>query len=221
MARDINALHPKLQTLVERLKEKCNEQGLSIGVGECYRTVAEQDALYSKGRTTAGNIVTNAKGSTYSSMHQWHIAFDFYRNDGKGAYVNTDGFFNKVGKIGQSLGLEWGGSWIEPVDQPHFQLPDWGSTPSKLKNQYGTPEKFKNSWVVKPTSSTLEERDEEEMAEKIYNWTLECPAWSIPTVQKLLDKKYLQGNGKGELGLTESMLRILVIHDRAGLYDKE
>ena len=43
--------------------------------------------------------------SSYSSMHQWGIAFDFYRNDGKGAYNNNDGFFNKVGAIGQKLGL--------------------------------------------------------------------------------------------------------------------
>ena len=30
-----------------------------------------------------------------------------------------------VGKLGKSIGLEWGGDW-EFVDEPHFQLrPDW------------------------------------------------------------------------------------------------
>lgn len=53
---------------------------------------------------------------------------------------------------------------------------------------------------------------------KIYNWTLACPDWAIPTVQKLLDLGYLKGNEKGELGLSEQSLKVLVINDRAGLY---
>lgn len=152
--RDTTALHPTLQAKLAELKTKCAAQGLKIGIGECVRTVAEQDALYAQGRTTSGSIVTNAKGSSYSSMHQWGIAFDFYRNDGTGAYNDKDGFFSKVGKIGQGIGLEWGGSWTSIVDKPHFQLPDWGSGPSKLKKLYGTPEKFKASWPKATTTAT-------------------------------------------------------------------
>lgn len=148
MSRDRTKLHPEAQKKVEDLIKACEKAGLKIGISECLRTVAEQDALYAKGRTVKGSIVTNAKGSQYESMHQWGIAFDFYRNDGKGAYENKDGFFQKVGKIGQSLGLEWGGSWKSFVDMPHFQLPDWGSTASKLKKQYGTPEKFMKTWIA-------------------------------------------------------------------------
>ena len=144
--RDISQLYPVLQTKIKELQSKCDKVGLKIGISECLRTVAEQDALYAKGRTTAGKIVTNAKGSTYSSMHQWGVAFDFYRNDGKGAYEDSDGFFTKVGKIGQSIGLEWGGNWKSIKDKPHFQLPDWGSTTAKLKQQYGTPERFFATW---------------------------------------------------------------------------
>lgn len=150
--RDITKLHPELQTKITKLKEECAKQGLKIGIGECVRTVAEQDALYAKGRTAPGNKVTNAKGSTYSSMHQWGVAFDFYRNDGKGAYYDKDNFFTKVGKIGQSLGLEWGGSWKSPVDKPHFQLKQWGSTPTKLKSLYKTPTIFMKTW--KTTTNT-------------------------------------------------------------------
>jgi hypothetical protein len=152
--RDTTALHPTLQTKLAELKTKCAAQGLKIGIGECVRTVAEQDALYAQGRTTSGSIVTNAKGSSYSSMHQWGVAFDFYRNDGTGAYNDSDGFFSKVGKIGQGLGLEWGGAWTSIVDKPHFQLPDWGSGPSKLKKLYGTPEKFKAAWPKATTTAT-------------------------------------------------------------------
>ena len=85
MARDVSQLHPELQQKIKLLQQKCKEAGIPIGIGECYRSVAEQDALYAQGRTKAGSIVTNAKGSSYSSQHQWYIAVDIYRNDGKGA----------------------------------------------------------------------------------------------------------------------------------------
>lgn len=147
--RDTTQLHPVLQAKIKQLVALCETNGLKIGISECLRTKEEQDKLYTQGRTAPGSIVTNAKGSSYSSMHQWGVAFDFYRNDGKGAYYDKDGFFAKVGKIGQSIGLEWGGSWKSLVDKPHFQLPDWGSTTSKLKSTYGTPEKFFNSWIIK------------------------------------------------------------------------
>ena len=205
MGRDITLCHPELQEKAEKLVSACRGQGLLIGIGECFRTVAEQDKLYAQGRTTPGSIVTNAKGSSYSSHHQWGTAFDIYRNDGTGAYNDSEGFFSKVGAIGVKIGLEWGGNWTSPVDKPHFQLPYWGSTTITLKNLYGKPEEFKKTW------------SDEEM-EKVYNWTVEVPEWARPTVQKLLDKGYLQGNDKGELELTYSILKMLVINDRAGLY---
>lgn len=144
--RNINRCHPRLIELSKKLVSACRGQGLIIGIGESFRTKEEQDALYAKGRTAPGNIVTNAKGSSYSSHHQWGTAFDIYRNDGKGVYTDGDGFFEKVGKIGKSIGLEWGGDWKSPVDKPHFQLPDWGSTTTKLKKMYGTPENFMKTW---------------------------------------------------------------------------
>ena len=144
--RDINRCHPRLIELSKKLVSACKGQGLIIGIGESFRTKEEQDALYAKGRTEPGNIVTNAKGSSYSSHHQWGTAFDIYRSDGKGVYTDNDGFFAKVGKIGKNIGLEWGGDWKSPVDKPHFQLPDWGSTTTKLKKMYGTPENFMKTW---------------------------------------------------------------------------
>lgn len=150
MGRDITQCHPRLQALAKKLIQECANQGLKIAIDQCFRSVAEQDALYAQGRTKPGDIVTKAKGSTYSSMHQWGVAFDFYRNDGKGNYNESGDFFTKVGQIGVSIGLEWGGNWRSPVDKPHFQLPDWGSTPSRLKSTYGNFDNFKNTWETAP-----------------------------------------------------------------------
>ena len=53
----------------------------------------------------------------------------------------------------------------------------------------------------------------------IYNYIdKNMPEWARPTIQKLVDKGYLQGNENG-LNLTDELLRMLVINDRAGLYD--
>lgn len=151
--RNVKELHPELQIKLSLLQSECKKQGIVIGVGECLRTKAEQDALYAKGRTKPGKIVTKAKGNTYSSMHQWGVAVDIYLKmdvDGDGstvddAFNNSTGLFNKVGKIGQSIGLEWGGSWKSIKDLPHFQLTQYGSTPAQLKAKYGTPNKFMKS----------------------------------------------------------------------------
>lgn len=150
--RDIRQLHPELQRKATELIDICAQNGLKIKIGECMRTAKEQDDLYAQGRTKQGKRVTNCKGSSYSSMHQWGVAFDFYRADGRGAYDDKDGFFTKVGKLGHNIGLEWGGSWKSPVDKPHFQLPDWGSTATLLKRTYGTPEKFMQSWQGVPNT---------------------------------------------------------------------
>lgn len=58
-----------------------------------------------------------------------------------------------------------------------------------------------------------------EETEMIYNYIdKNMPDWARPTIQKLVDKGLLKGNEKGELGLNDTMLKIFVIHDRAGLY---
>ena len=144
--RDITLCHPRIQRLAAALVQKCAEQGLQIKIGETYRTIAEQDALYAQGRTKPGTIVTNARGSSYRSFHQWGTAFDIYRADGRGAYYDADGFFSRVGAVGVALGLEWGGNWKSIQDKPHFQLPDWGSGTSRIRALYATPEAFMATW---------------------------------------------------------------------------
>ena len=53
----------------------------------------------------------------------------------------------------------------------------------------------------------------------IYNYIdSNMPDWAKPTIQKMLNKDLLQGDENGRLGLTDEMLRIFVINDRAGVY---
>lgn len=51
-----------------------------------------------------------------------------------------------------------------------------------------------------------------------YNSVDECPEWAQPTINKLVNKGALTGDGDG-LDLSLDMIRIFVIHDRMKLYD--
>jgi hypothetical protein len=67
--------------------------------------------------------------------------------------------------------------------------------------------------------SLLDGYEWEEEATMRYNKLEELPVWAKPTVEKLIDKGLLNGDGRG-LGLTSDMVRLLVILDRAGTFDK-
>ena len=92
-------------------------------------------------------------------------------------------------------------------------------------------QQVKYYWVIERPENMKEEPDmtEKEVRELLeeylpqtlpamYDTIEEVPDWGKPTVQKLTDKNVLQGEGNG-LGLTYDLLRVLVINDRAGLYD--
>lgn len=143
MARDITQLHPDLQIIIKKFVDECKRQGYIVGIADCYRNEKEQNDLYAQGRTKPGKIVTNARYG--DSFHNWFLAFDILRNDGKGIYDDSDGWFAKVGRIGKSFGLSWGGDWKGLVDKPHFELLKFGDI-NQLKKKYGRPEKFKETW---------------------------------------------------------------------------
>ena len=66
----------------------------------------------------------------------------------------------------------------------------------------------------------LERRTEGLENPMIYNYIdSNMPEWARATVQKLVDKRYLKGNDKGKLGLTDEMLKLFVINDRTRVDD--
>lgn len=116
----LELLKPKVRELAERLINECKNLGYQSTITQTLRTIEEQDALYAQGRTKPGNIVTYAKGG--ESFHNFGVAFDFCPIvNGKLDWNNLE-LFKKIGSIGKSLGLEWGGDWPTPkTDLPHFE----------------------------------------------------------------------------------------------------
>ena len=123
--RMIATLLPHVRPYARALYFKARDNGIAINIISGTRTHAEQDELYAKGRTTGGEIVTNARGG-YSN-HNFGIAFDIGVFSGN-RYLPESPLYKAVGALGMELGLEWGGNWTSIVDQPHFQLrPAWAS----------------------------------------------------------------------------------------------
>ena len=67
---------------------------------------------------------------------------------------------------------------------------------------------FKAALMKKP-----EVPKKEEKKVRLYNTVAELPTWAQPTIQRLVDKGILNGTGTG-LGLTEDMVRMLVLTER-------
>ena len=127
----LSTLHPDIKPIAQRILLKCGEQGIELLIVQAKRTVAEQDALYAIGRTRPGKAVTNARGGY--SWHNFGRAFDVaIVKDGKPDWSDTASY-NKVGALGQSLGLVWGGSF---GDSGHFEYHP-GLTLKQAREQAG------------------------------------------------------------------------------------
>lgn len=179
--RDISLLYPELQTIVEKFLADCKAAGLPVIITETWRSKEEQDALYAKGRTAPGNIVTNVKYP--DSMHNWGVAFDFARNVRGKEYDDSDGFFAKVGNIGKKYGLTWGGDWKSFVDKPHLEMTKFNI--KDLKAKYGTPDNFKSTWK-KANVSEAPKAETPKPEAKSQNKVIQKPEIDIETAINIL-----------------------------------
>jgi len=123
--RNIATLLPEVRPFARTLVQKAANAGIRIKVISGLRTFDEQNALFAKGRTAPGPVVTNAKGGF--SNHNFGIAFDIGVFEGN-SYLPESPKYKAVGALGMDIGLEWGGNWKDLADQPHFQLrPTWAA----------------------------------------------------------------------------------------------
>jgi peptidoglycan L-alanyl-D-glutamate endopeptidase CwlK len=118
--KNLATLTPYAQRKARQWLRKCLEAGINVKVICGLRTFDEQNALYAKGRTEPGKKVTNARAGY--SWHNFGVAWDFVVFDAKGQPQWDSPLMDRCGKIGEDMGLEWGGSWKRFQDKPHLQL---------------------------------------------------------------------------------------------------
>lgn len=140
----IAELQESVRPLAENLLRLSADAGIPLKVVSAYRSPEAQQELKDSGRG-----VTNA--SALLSFHNHRLAFDVVPLE----YISlkdwnpSGSLWQRVGEIGKSAGLEWGGDW-QKKDLPHFQFS--GGTPIReLKSYY---EKFKEIMPIKIEPTT-------------------------------------------------------------------
>lgn len=112
--------------LVRDVIKELHAEGIYICIAQSYRSFAEQNALYAKGRTTPGSIVTNARGG--QSNHNYGVAVDLciYPKDFSAIKFlePSDPKMKKIVAAMKKRKFKWGGDWTSFRDYPHFELYD-------------------------------------------------------------------------------------------------
>jgi peptidoglycan LD-endopeptidase CwlK len=123
----LNGVHPDLVTKITKVHQAMGILGFPMIVTDGLRTDIEQAALYAKGRTTPGKIVTNADGVKNKSNHQakadgfGHAVDSCFMVNGKPSWDEKLPW-NTFGACAKAVGLVWGGDW-KFKDKPHVELP--------------------------------------------------------------------------------------------------
>lgn len=120
----LDGLQPSARDLAVKLLKTARERGYPLTLVAGYRSPAQQLALYAKGRTEPGAVVTMAR----VSVHNTGLAFDVAFKKGDTVTWDDIAAFNSVGAIGEELGLVWG----KALDSPHFETKDARDALTKL-----------------------------------------------------------------------------------------
>ena len=119
-SRSLDDLVPPAKQRAQAFVDAAKAKGIDLLVTSTYRDNESQAALYAQGRTTPGDVVTNAKPG--QSWHNYRCALDVVALvNGKPVWSTKDPIWQKIGEIGKSCGLEWAGDWKDFKEFPHFQ----------------------------------------------------------------------------------------------------
>lgn len=135
--KNVRTLLPEFQRVtrswfVARAVPVAKSLGLTVKIIGGTRDFAEQQKIYSQGRTSPGPRVTNAKPGT--SFHNFGCAFDVGLFDAAGRYIEDDTkyirFFCRADKPELS---KWGGDFKSFKDYPHVEFHGLGGNIAAIR----------------------------------------------------------------------------------------
>ncbi len=121
-------LHPRVRVMAAQLLARAEGAGVPLTVTFTLRSLQTQTALYARGRSCPGCIVTNARAGY--SFHNFGLAVDVVPTelltlpkwgDLPAHRARTDALWRDVGAIGKAAGFRWGGEFTRLSDRPHFE----------------------------------------------------------------------------------------------------
>lgn len=126
----LSQVHPVLSRRVQNLIAQLETEGYIVRVTRGISTVAQQDAIWQKGRDADGNVVgetfTDAKGT--ESNHVLGYAADLAIMDSNGEPDWKSTGFDRIVDLAPNHGLRSGASW---GDRPHVELEEVPAKPSE------------------------------------------------------------------------------------------
>ena len=125
----LEGLRPEAVNLATRLIAAARAQNIDLRIIVGYRSLQQQEELFARGRTAPGPRVTNAR----VSIHNTGLAFDIaVLRNGSLVFDDTPAY-RRVGRLGQELGLVWGGAYPQFPDFPHFETADAGAVLREMR----------------------------------------------------------------------------------------
>jgi peptidoglycan L-alanyl-D-glutamate endopeptidase CwlK len=115
----LNGLDPAIRCKAWAFYGKAMNLGIELLVYEGRRSFMRQGEMHAQGRTIPGRKVTNAAPG--QSYHNYGLAFDCVEMAEDGSPLWDETPWDKLGTLGKSVGLSWGGDWRTFKDRPHFE----------------------------------------------------------------------------------------------------
>jgi peptidoglycan L-alanyl-D-glutamate endopeptidase CwlK len=116
MSRQLNDLSPRMRPLAFELLARCVEQGIAVCVVDTLRTPAEHAANLAKGvswttrsKHLVGDAIDICPFAVWSATGPDKLSWDV-----------SDPNWQRIGAIGEAIGLKWGGRWTVK-DLGHFE----------------------------------------------------------------------------------------------------
>lgn len=121
MSRSLDDLSAEARPLVDKFLAKLTEENIHVMIIDTLRTKAEQEENIKKGVSWTMNsyhLPDNTGKSNAIDVCPYSV-FALYGPD-KLLWEARDPIWDKIGEIGEKVGLKWGGRW-KKKDLGHFE----------------------------------------------------------------------------------------------------
>ena len=181
------------------------------------QSVKDGDTAWHCGRERGGSYYNDCRNANSIGIEMCSVK----RN---GVYVIPEDTMKRAAKLTRELMAKYHvpvSRVCRHYDVTHKDCPEpWVRNPQlwqKFKDML-TEKEVEDMTESQTRNIAKQEIANAEKAKKVYDTVDAVPAWGKATVQKLVNKGFLQGDDQGKLALTTDLLRLLVINDRAHLY---
>jgi N-acetylmuramoyl-L-alanine amidase CwlA len=188
-----------------------------VDPNEIYQSVKDSDTAWHCGRERGGSYYNDCRNANSIGIEMCSVI----RN---GVYVIPEATMKRAANLTRELMAKYhvpASRVCRHYDVTHKDCPEpWVRNPQlwqKFKDML-TEKEVEDMTETQTRNIAKQEIANAEKAKKVYDTVDAVPAWGKATVQKLVNKGFLQGDDQGKLALTTDLLRLLVINDRAHLY---